>query len=256
MADVKGERVAAECARLARRDVESHALDVRDSSAVHSLVQDVIGRHGRLDLMFNNAGIYQGGETDELLPAHWDRVIDVNLRGVVNGVNAAYPIMIKQRFGHIVNTASLAGLLPTALVAPYVTTKHAVVGLSLCLRAEAAAHGVGVTVICPGFIDTPFFDHGLPDDLPRSRVYKARQTKQQAEKSRLAEFVLRHSNVYSPERLADDILQGVARNKPLVVRPTSAHLQWLAVRLAPRAVDRIQTRIVRSMLKSLPAEPT
>jgi NAD(P)-dependent dehydrogenase (short-subunit alcohol dehydrogenase family) len=252
MADVNGERVTAECERLSRPNVVPQALDVRDSAAVNNLVLDVSGRYGRLDLMFNNAGIYLGGETDELLPAHWDRIIDVNLRGVVNGVSAAYPIMVKQGFGHIVNTASLAGLLPTALVAPYVTTKHAVVGLSLCLRAEAAAHGVRVTVICPGFVDTPFFDNGLPSDLPRSRLYKARQAKQHADKSRLAEFVLKHSNVYAPKQLADDILKGVARNKAVVVRPTSAQLQWLAVRLAPRAVDRIQTRIVKSMLKSLP----
>src|SRR5207248_6593438 len=125
-------------------------------------------RHGRLDLMVNNAGIGIGGETRELLLAHWDRIIDVNLRGVVHGVHAAYPVMIEQGSGHIVNTASLAGLLPSPGATPYAMTKHAVVGLSLSLRGEAAAYGVRVTAVCPGVVETPILDKGGPDDLPKS----------------------------------------------------------------------------------------
>jgi len=105
-------------------------------------------------VMVNNAGIGVGGEASELTLAHWERVIDVNLRGVIHGVHAAYPVMIAQRSGHIVNTASLAGLMPSPWLTPYAMTKHAVVGLTLSLRAKAAAHGVRVTAVCPGVVDT------------------------------------------------------------------------------------------------------
>lgn len=89
-------------------------LDVRDAEQVDGLVQEVHGVHGRLDLMFNNAGIGLGGEPEELTLEHWDRMIDVNLRGVLHGCRAAYPLMKDQpRGGHIVNTASLGGLVPT-----------------------------------------------------------------------------------------------------------------------------------------------
>src|SRR3954470_22550620 len=105
------------------------SLDVRHEEAVRSFVARVYERHGRLDFMFNNAGVSIGGPTHELDAAHWQRAIDVNLKGVVNGILAAYPRMVEQGFGHIVNTASVAGLAPAVMTAPYSTTKHAVVGL-------------------------------------------------------------------------------------------------------------------------------
>ena len=115
VADIDGdgaERVAGGLARQGPGAATPAALDVRDAAAVAALVRSTYDSHGRLDVMVNNAGIAIGGEAYELLLAHWDRAIDVNLRGVVHGVQAVYPIMVRQRSGHIVNTASLAGLLP------------------------------------------------------------------------------------------------------------------------------------------------
>ena len=146
-------KVAEKLNTLGRGKAASAALDVTDAGAVADLYQGVKADHGRLDLVFNNAGIAIGGLAEELTLDHWNRAIDINLKGVVHGVHAAYPIMLEQRAGHIVNTASLAGLVPMPIGIPYTATKHAVVGLSLGLRAEAAGRGVKVSVVCPSFID-------------------------------------------------------------------------------------------------------
>jgi NAD(P)-dependent dehydrogenase (short-subunit alcohol dehydrogenase family) len=161
------ERAARQLARHGPGAATPAVVDVRDAAAVRALVEGTCDRYGRLDVLVNTAGVAVGGEAQELLLARWDRVIDVNLRGVVHGVHAAYPVMIAQRSWHIVNVASLAGLLPPPGLTPYAMTKHAVVGLSLSLRAEAAGYRVGVTAVCPAVVDTPMLDKGGPDDLPR-----------------------------------------------------------------------------------------
>jgi NAD(P)-dependent dehydrogenase (short-subunit alcohol dehydrogenase family) len=202
-------------------------LDVTDAGAVAEVMRSVKDEHGQLDLVFNNAGIGVGGTTDEFTLDHWNRTIDVNLRGVVHGVHAAYPIMLQQRSGHIVNTASVAGLMPVPFMAPYTTTKHAVVGLSLGLRAEAAGSGVRVSAVCPGFTDTPMIDTINPG-LPQTEIGKSTRE--------IAIRLVRR--LYNVEALAEDILRGVARNRALIVAPASARLAWRAARLSPSMVAR------------------
>ena len=126
-------------------------LDVRDAEAVAGLVESTHAEHGQLDLMVNNAGIGIAGEPEELDLVHWDRAIDVNLRGVIHGCHAAYPLMMRQGHGQILNVASTAGLIPSlGQMAPYATTKFAVVGLSQALRIAGADHGIRVTARAPG----------------------------------------------------------------------------------------------------------
>ncbi|HZS23609.1 MAG TPA: SDR family oxidoreductase [Gaiellaceae bacterium] len=198
-------------------------VDVRDAVAVAQIVEETVSMHGRLDLIFNNAGIGIGGDLLELGLAHWDRAIDVNLRGVVHGVMAAYPVMARQRSGHIVNTASIGGLIAPPYLTPYVATKHAVVGLSLALRSEAVEHGVGVTVVCPGWTDTPILDSTGPDDLPKPSS-AAGGVRASAEKM---------GKLYPPARLAEDVLRAVDRNKAMVVTPRSARVLWRIARASP-----------------------
>ena len=208
------------------------AVDVRDAGAVTALVTGTAERHGRLDLLFNNAGLGIGGPAEELSPAHWDRTLDVNLRGVLHGVQAAYPLMLRQGQGHIVNTASLAGLLPMPGSAPYATTKWAVVGLSLSLRAEGAARGVRVSVVCPGGVDTPILDKGMPADLPRVPSVEGIDTR--AVITRLS-----GGRLYGADALAADVLRGVDRNRPLIVAPRQARVMWRLMRLSPSLVLRL-----------------
>src|SRR5437763_50829 len=136
VSDINASGAAAVARELEARgpgSATSVGLDVADPRGFEQAVAAAHAEHGRLDLLFNNAGIGVGGPVEELALAHWERTIDVNLRGVMHGVRAAYPLMIEQGFGHIVNTASLAGLLPFPFGVPYAMTKHAVVGLSVSL---------------------------------------------------------------------------------------------------------------------------
>lgn len=211
----------------------AEALDVRDADAVRAVVERASCRDGRLDLMFNNAGIGMGGAVEDLALSHWDRVIDVNLRGVVHGVAAAYPLMLRQGHGHIVNTASVAGLVPAPFITPYSMTKHAVVGLSLSLRGEAAAHGVRVSALCPGAVETAILDRGNPEDLPETPTLDGR------------EYVTKVAGApYSPDALATEVLSAVARNRPVIVAPRRARVAWRVHRAAPWLVEQMTVRNV------------
>jgi NAD(P)-dependent dehydrogenase (short-subunit alcohol dehydrogenase family) len=224
---VAAEKVAASVAGPG--SARAAALDVTDAEAVRLLVDGVVAEHGRLDLLFNNAGIVLGGETELLSVEQWDQIIDVNLRGVVHGVAAAYPLMVKQGSGHIVNTASMGGLMAAGLLTSYVATKHAVVGLSLALRSEAAAHGVGVTVVCPSAVDTPILDKGAVGRFHgRDYFLKGQGVRRPLD----------------PDVLARQVLDAVAANRGLLVTPRTARIAWRIGRLAPRLVQRMSIRFV------------
>jgi NAD(P)-dependent dehydrogenase (short-subunit alcohol dehydrogenase family) len=235
LADVDGAaagEVAEQLTAVGPGKASAATVDVREAAAVAELVTDTVDGRGQVDLMFNNAGVGIGGPVEELALAHWDRAIDVNLRGVVHGVHAAYPVMLRQGYGHIVNTASLAGLLPTPWSAPYGTTKWAVVGLSLSLREEGAARGVRVSVVCPGGVDTPILDKGMPPDLPRVPSAEAMDTRA---------VITRASGgrLYSADALALDVLRGVERNRAIIVAPRQARVLWRLMRLSPPLLMRL-----------------
>ena len=148
--------------RLSSGGGKAHAieLDVRSYPPFAQAVAEAVQQSGRIDYLFNNAGIGVAGEVDSYALDDWNDVFDVNLRGVVHGIQAVYPIMIRQGSGHIVNTASMAGLVAGPGEASYTASKHAVVALSKALRVEAERHGVQVSVLCPGVIRTPILAGG------------------------------------------------------------------------------------------------
>jgi NAD(P)-dependent dehydrogenase (short-subunit alcohol dehydrogenase family) len=229
------ERVAAECGAGAR----AAQLDVRDAAAVEREVQACVHAGGRIDVMVNNAGMGVGGETYQLEVAHFDRVLDVNVRGVVHGVMAAYPRMVKQGSGRIVNVASLAGLGPAPFLTAYSMSKHAVVGLSTSLRAEGAALGVRVNVLCPAAIETPLLDADNPSDLPKPPW-----------RPDLRAFLTRLAGPpYPVDRLADDALAALARNESVIVLPGRARALWRLGRVAPWLVEKGSTDAVAEVRK-------
>ncbi|PRY39816.1 SDR family oxidoreductase [Umezawaea tangerina] len=135
-------------------EVEVYRLDVRDRAAFASVADEVEGRFGGVDLLFNNAGVVPYSAVSELGYEKWDLALGINVVGVVNGIQTFLPRMIgRGRGGYVVNTASGAGLVADANVL-YVTTKFAVVGLSESLRLALEGHGIDVSVLCPGPVDT------------------------------------------------------------------------------------------------------
>jgi NAD(P)-dependent dehydrogenase (short-subunit alcohol dehydrogenase family) len=212
-------------------------LDVRNADEVAGLVNDVYDNYGRLDLMINNAGIGVIGFADELAPACWEQIYDTNVRGVLHGVLAAYPIMIKQGHGQIANTASLAGLVPAPLQGPYTMTKHAVVGLTISLRVEARAHGVRVNLICPGVIETPLLDKAAAPGLPPTpHVF--------ADARGLLGHAT-HTTPYPAVRLAREVLRDLDQDRAIIVRPSSARWLWRLYRLSPRIAETYGRSYVR-----------
>ena len=218
-------------------------IDVTDFPAMEQLVQETVKRTGRIDYIFNNAGIVIGGGVDLYRIEDWNRILDINLRGVINGIQAAYKVMITQGFGHIVNTASMAGLMPGPGNVAYTTTKHAVVGLSKSLRVEAEHIGIRVSVICPGAVRTPILVGGgrygkMLVDIPPEKI------------ERLWEKL----KPMPPNLFAKKVLKSVAKNKAIIIVPTWWRVFWWINRLSPSLGMRLSKRQFQKMQKELGLE--
>lgn len=231
VADIDGDgakRVATAIADGGGRATASR-VDVTQERDIRRLVEDTACAYGRLDYQFNNAGVAIVGDARDLTPDHWRHVLDVDLYGVPYGTLAAYPIMVGQGFGHIVNTSSAAGLLPQPLSAPYCTAKHAVVGLSLSLRPEGADLGVKVSVVCPGYVRTKILKTTIMVNLSQE----------------LAGRTPGRIKMIEAPQAARVILHGVARNQAVIAFPSYIRWAWRTYRLFPRLVERGIPRQVR-----------
>ena len=162
LADIDEPKLRAAESRLteAGAEVLGVVCDTASGSSVTQLAEAALERFGGAHLLFNNAGVAGIGDPWNGPIDLWDRVIGINLYGVVHGIRAFLPIMTEQGVGHIVNTASMAGLIGMPGAAPYNATKHAVVAISEGLFGELGSTGspVGVSVLCPGFVKTDLME--------------------------------------------------------------------------------------------------
>lgn len=245
VADRQGElaQEVADAIRASGGTAYAAEVDVRSFASLQRVVETTTARSGRLDYFFNNAGIGIAGPIEGYSAADWDDVLDVNLRGVAYGVQAAYPVMIAQGFGHIVNTASLAGLVVGGGAASYATSKFAVVGLSKALRIEAAYHGVRVSVLCPGVVRTPMLKGGK---YGRMNLNGMTQDWMDQFWERLRPM--------DPQVFAQRALDAVARNTAIIVLPSWWKLLWYLERISPGLSMWLATRSFRQMRLEL--EPT
>lgn len=222
--------------RSAGGRAEAVTLDVTDFSAVHECVRRTVQQHGKLDYLFNNAGIAIGGEVRHYRLEDWTSVLNVNLVGVVNGIQAAYPIMLRQGRGHIISTASIAGLVPAPWCTVYSAAKAAVVSLSLALRAEAAGSRVRVSVFCPGPVRTAIHENGgvygrILQPIPPDVLDRLRE----------------QGRPMPPDRFAEKALRAVTKNRAIIIVPSYWRIVWWVERLSPWLGDRMRHAFLAKM---------
>ena len=178
------------------------ALDVSDHGAVAAMADEIHAEHGSLDIVMNIAGIAVWGTVDTLSHEQWRRVVDVNLMGPIHVIESFLPEMIRAgRGGHLVNVSSAAGLFGLPWHAPYSATKFGLRGLSEVLRFDLRRHDIGVSLVCPGGVDT-----GLVETLEIAGVDRSHPALQK----QAARF---QAHAVTPERAAQRILQGIERNR-------------------------------------------
>ena len=157
LADIEEAPLAAAVSALEERQVQAAGLicDVTDRAALKAAAEKTVATFGKVHLVCNNAGVGAGGPIDQVRPADWDWVIQVNLMGVIYGLEAFLPhLRAHGDGGHVVNTASMAGRISPPGMEPYCATKFAVVAMSEGWAGQLAADNIGVSVLCPGFVRT------------------------------------------------------------------------------------------------------
>ncbi|HPI24028.1 MAG TPA: SDR family NAD(P)-dependent oxidoreductase [Spirochaetota bacterium] len=178
---------------------------------------------GGIDVLVNNAGIAAAGRIEDITPSEWDRIIAINLRGVIDGCALFVPDLRRQGGGHIVNVSSCAGIATLPEMASYNATKAAVIALSETLRVELAPHGIGVTACCPTFIKTNLMER-----------FTATEERQRAVTQ---EFFDKSS--YTAEAFAEHAIRSIEKNRMYAIPQMDGKLTWIIKRLFPETYYRV-----------------
>lgn len=239
----RGEETVLELQKSAADTFYTHC-DVRNPAEIMAWRDSIIARWRKIDVVINNAGVATHGAIDRCSEDDWNWVIDINLMGVVRGCKYFTETFKQQGFGHIVNVASMAGLIHSAEMSSYNATKAAVVAISETLRCELKPYGIGVTVVCPGFFQTNLAESTRsPDANAQKMVGKLLATSQ-----------------ISADDIADMIFLAIAHNKYLVTPHPSYRRMWYLKRFLPflywRMMDKIGEKIaiMRSHKKTISTE--
>jgi 3-oxoacyl-[acyl-carrier protein] reductase len=214
--DVDEHGMADVVAEVCRRAVQAvgKRCDLTQPAEITQAVRELLAAWGELHLLVNNAGVACYGAMDQLTADQWDRVLRVNLLAPIQLTRELLPVLLTQDEAHILNVGSLASHVAIRKLAPYNVSKFGLLGLSETLRSEYGRGALGVTTLCPGFVDTPIFD--------RAEYAGSRQRKPP------------RWLMTTPDRIARRGLRAIQRNEPLVVMTALARALWILKRLAPR----------------------
>lgn len=215
-------------ARALGREVLARRVDVGDRAQMEAFADAVHARTEAVDLLVNNAGVGLGARFMDTTLEDWDWIVPINLMGVVHGCHFFLPPMIRRgRPAHVVNLSSAAGFFANPSLSAYSATKFAVLGLSEAMRVELRAHGIGVTAVCPGLINTP---------ITRTSPMRGDWV---TEESRARNVRLYERRNYGPDRVARRILHAVARDSAVMPVTAEAWFFYLLTRLAPPLARRV-----------------
>ncbi len=217
------------------REVFSQTVDVAQADAMQAFSQATRSALGRVDIVVNNAGIGIAGLFVDVPLEAWTKILGINISGVIHGCHAFLPGMIEaDAGGHIVNIASMAGYCQAPGMTAYGTTKFGVLGFSESLRAELSLHGIGVTAVCPGVINTAI--------VRTSKMYGLNEDPELREQG-IRAFERRN---YSPERVAQKILRAVQKNRGVAPISPEAWAGYWVKRLAPGLIAWFARRSARA----------
>jgi 2-hydroxycyclohexanecarboxyl-CoA dehydrogenase len=230
--EATAEKTATECQQLSPQHGVTHGayrLDVADRAEVDAIAARVDREHGALTVLVNNAGVGMTGSYSRMTAEEWAFIRSINLDGVVHCCSAFTPPMLAAGRGQVVNVSSGLAFIPTAGESAYAATKAAVLQLSFCLRADFAHRGVGVTAICPGFINTPIaqtarFTGGQEDPQARRRLVKG------------------FSRAHPPEKVSLAIVRAIVTDRAVVPVGFESVLGWYAHRCMPVVLQQALVR--------------
>lgn len=217
-----------EIIRRLGREVLARPVDVADAESMRAFAEEVHRGVEGLDILMNNAGVGIGGGFLHTTLEDWNWIVGINLMGVVHGCHFFLPRMVERgRGGHVINVSSAAGYTASEALAAYATTKFAVLGLSESLRDELQKHGIGVTAVCPGIINTP---------ITRSSRMRGPEAAGGAQQ-RMIQFYERRN--YTADRVAANILKAVQRNRAVAPISPEAWVLYYLKRFVPGLLARL-----------------
>lgn len=215
-------------------EVSLHEVDVARREDLQQLAEAVVGAHGRVSLLFNNAGVACAGSAQGTSEEDFHWLMNINFWGVVNGCQVFLPLLRQQPVAHIVNLSSVFGLIAMPTQAAYNASKFAVRGFSEALQQELRGSSVGLSVVCPGGVRTAIAANARVDQDSAQALGGAESFVRRFEK--LART--------TPDQAADTILKGVRKQqKRILVGPDAHALHWI-LRLFPRSYDRVIARLM------------
>jgi 3-oxoacyl-[acyl-carrier protein] reductase len=187
--------------------------DLSDAAQISAAAERLAAAWGGLDILINNAGVTWYGPTETMTPAHWQRILAVNLLAPVQLFAELLPLLAAAEEAHVLNVCSMFGVAPWRKAAAYQTSKYGLVGFTAALRAEFEREDFGVTALCPGFVDTALLDGKANDRAAPAWIST------------------------TPETVARKAIGAIRRKRGLVLVTPAAHLYWRVARFAPRLTD-------------------